>query len=70
MNLFHALLVNPVLKVDGLRGFATSCHHIACIDQVAEARFEVEKRVQNGCEKMAKVGGKLNVQMPPPPRSS
>jgi len=57
VNLFHALLVNHVLQVDGLRGFATSYHHIACIEQVAEAHFEVEKRVQNGCVKMAKVGG-------------
>jgi hypothetical protein len=40
-----------MLKVDGLRGFANSCHHIALIDQVAEANFEVEKRVQKGCKR-------------------
>ena len=56
-NLLHALLVDPMLKVDGLRGFATSCHHLASIDQVAETHFEVEERVQNGCERSAKVGG-------------
>ena len=46
-----------MLKVDGLRVFATSCHHIACIDQAAIASFEVEKREQIGCESLAKVGG-------------
>jgi len=56
-NLLHALLVDPMLKVDALRGFATNCHHIDFIDQVAESNFEVEKRVQNGCEKSANVGG-------------
>ena len=57
-NLLHALLVDdPMLRVNGLRGYATSCHHIAFIDQVAIAAFELEKRVKNGCERSAKVGG-------------
>ncbi len=50
LNLLHALLVDHMLKVVGVRGFATSCHHIAFIDQVAEASFEAEKRCKTGAK--------------------
>ncbi len=48
--LLHALLVGHMLMVAGVRGFATSCHHIAFIDKVTEATFEAEKR----CKTVAK----------------
>lgn len=49
-NMLHALLVDHMLKVDGVRGFATSCHHIAFIGHVAEATFETEKRCKTGAK--------------------
>jgi hypothetical protein len=48
--MLHALLVDHMLKVDGVRGFATSCHHIAFIGHVAEATFETEKRCKTGAK--------------------